>query len=66
MTWNELIQAIQEIPEHRREEDAVFFDRDEEVGYTIDSKEELSLTDGGAFDATNGNDDDGTTFIISC
>jgi hypothetical protein len=64
MTWNELIFELQQIPEDRREEKAVFFDLSSEEGYTIDAKEEMSLDDGD-FDSNMGNDTTNTTWVIT-
>ena len=71
MTWNDLINLLQEIPESRREEKAVFLVRDENdwtdmenegTTYEIDCKEEHSL-DIVEADCNTGNDE--TTFVLS-
>ena len=64
MTWNEVEALIQTIPADRREEPAVWFDRDTEAGYIIDSMELIPLKDG-VFDCTVGNDDTQDTYMIS-
>lgn len=62
MTWNELIDLLQEIPESRREETAAFLDRDNSDVVEIDCKEEVSVME--YCTACNiGNDE--TTFVLS-
>lgn len=72
MTWNELIFELQQIPEERREEKAIFMTRihapDGELvpdeGMEIDSKEEVNMDDA-IFDCNAGNEETNTTFVIA-
>lgn len=49
MTWNELIARLNEIPEYRREEKAVFCLGEEEPNdnWQIDNMERIDLNEGG-------------------
>lgn len=74
MTWNELIYELQQIPEERREEQAIFMTRmdgEEDYGgmipdevFEIDSKEEIPLDEISTY-ANVGNDETNTTFVIA-
>jgi hypothetical protein len=63
MTWNELIFELQQIPEDRREEHAVFYDGQGGV-YPIDAKEELDM-DEATFGCNEGNDTTNTSWAIT-
>jgi len=68
MTWNELIDNLNSIPEHRREENAIFMLRNDEDetpdGLTIDSMELVPL-DTINTDCNAGDEITDTTFAIA-
>lgn len=70
MTWNDLINLLQEIPENRREEKAAFMMREDDSGgepfevFEIDCKEEVRID---AFEMPPACDigNDETTFVLA-
>ena len=63
MTWNDLINLLQEIPESRREETAAFMLREDGSVEEIDCKEEIELDEFHAIACNMGNDK--TTYVLS-